>query len=412
MNIKKLPFNLSAILIGFIPLFFLVTSCNPSSKKKVIIAQKDTIPITNAEKRYGIEGGIYEVIESKIPKNMTFSVLMSNHNLSPLTIQAIVEASDSIFDFSSMRAGNPYSLFVKKDSTKHIDYLFYQIDEIDYIRFDLRDSVQVSKHSLPVRTDTIVVRGKIESSLWMSLSKNGVNPNLAVQLADIFAWTIDFYDLQVDDQFQFLYEQKFIDSTEIGSGKILACRFNHKSEVKQAYLFTQDNENYYFDEKGESLRRAFLKAPIKFGRISSTFSNSRLHPVLKIRRPHHGVDYAAPTGTPIQTIGDGKVTFIGRKGGYGNRIEIKHNDTYSTGYAHLSRFTSGLRIGDRVKQGSVIGYVGSTGLATGPHLDFRVYQNGKAIDPLTMKSTPAIPISGENKAIFQKKITYFNKLLK
>jgi murein DD-endopeptidase MepM/ murein hydrolase activator NlpD len=238
-----------------------------------------------------------------------------------------------------------------------------------------------------------------------------MDPRLALELSDIYAWTIDFYGLQKGDSFNLVFEKESIDSIYVGIGKVLACHFIHAGHNYQAYLYSQDSLEDYFDEEGGSLRRAFLKAPLKFGRISSHFSNSRLHPVLKIRRPHHGVDYAAPTGTPILTIGDGKVTFVGRKGGYGNRVEIKHNSTYSTGYAHLSKYAKGLKAGDFVKQGTIIGYVGATGLATGPHLDFRVYKNGTPIDPLKMESPPAIPINDANKSAFAEKIIYWNNKL-
>jgi murein DD-endopeptidase MepM/ murein hydrolase activator NlpD len=253
----------------------------------------------------------------------------------------------------------------------------------------------VNREELEVRIDTVRNVGVIESSLWMSMKNAGVDPNLALELSDIYAWTIDFYGLQKGDRFVAIYEKKFIDTNYIGLGKIIACRFENSGHSFYGYRFTQDSLEDVFDEEGGSLRRAFLKAPLRFKRISSGYSNSRLHPVLKIRRPHHGVDYAAATGTPIHTIGDGRVIFIGRKGGYGKRVEIKHNGVYTTGYAHMSRYAKGLKKGDFVKQGQTIGYVGMTGTATGPHLDFRVYKNGQPINPLKMKSPPAVPIKKE-----------------
>jgi murein DD-endopeptidase MepM/ murein hydrolase activator NlpD len=195
-----------------------------------------------------------------------------------------------------------------------------------------------------------------------------------------------------------IYEDLVVEGRSIGIGNILAALFHHEDRDYYAFYFVQDSIGDYFDEQSNSLRREFLKAPLKFSRISSRFSNSRYHPVLKIRRPHHGVDYAAPTGTPVQTIGDGKVIEMAyQKGGGGKYLKIKHNSVYTTTYMHLQGFAKGIREGVRVKQGDVIGYVGSTGLSTGPHLDFRVYKNGSAVDPLKMESPPAEPV----KAIYR-----------
>jgi murein DD-endopeptidase MepM/ murein hydrolase activator NlpD len=186
----------------------------------------------------------------------------------------------------------------------------------------------------------------------------------------------------------------------------------HSGKDFFAIPFEQDSSLSFFDEEGNSLRKTFLKAPLKFSRISSRFSNSRLHPVLKIRRPHHGVDYAAPTGTPVYSVGDGKIIAKAwdKKGG-GNYIKIKHNGTYTTGYLHLNGFAKGIKVGDFVKQGDLIGYVGKTGLATGPHLDFRFYRNGKPVDPLKVDAPPVEPISEENKTIFDSiKTIYMDSL--
>jgi murein DD-endopeptidase MepM/ murein hydrolase activator NlpD len=222
---------------------------------------------------------------------------------------------------------------------------------------------------------------------------SGTDPNLANELSEIYAWTIDFFGIQKGDLYRVIYEDLMVDGESIGIGDVLAANFNHYGSDNYAFYFEQHDEWDYFDERGQSLRRTFLKAPLRFRRISSRFSYSRLHPVLKIRRPHTGVDYAASAGTPVHTIGDGYILEKGydRKGG-GNYIKVKHNGTYTTVYMHLQGFARGITTGKQVKQGEVIGYVGSTGLATGPHLDFRVYRNGKAIDPLKMESPPAKPV--------------------
>jgi murein DD-endopeptidase MepM/ murein hydrolase activator NlpD len=221
---------------------------------------------------------------------------------------------------------------------------------------------------------------------------NDIDPNLANELSEIYAWTIDFFGIQKGDNFRVIYEKLFVEGEYVGLGQIIAAGFNHMGHDYNAFYFAPDSTGDFYDEEGGSMRRTFLKAPLRYRRISSGFSYSRMHPILKYRRPHLGVDYAAPAGTPVQSIGDGVVVSAGytKQGGY--TIKVKHNGTYTTAYLHLQGFGKGIRQGVHVKQGQVIGYVGSTGLSTGPHLDFRFYRNGKAIDPLQVKAPPAKPV--------------------
>lgn len=220
-------------------------------------------------------------------------------------------------------------------------------------------------------------------------------------LVSHFGWTIDFFGLQKQDEFRVIYEQEFVDGKALDNFHILAASFRASDSTYYAIPFVQDGEELYYNERGNSLEGAFLKAPLDFYRISSRFTNSRYHPVLKRYRAHHGVDYAAPAGTPVYAIGSGKVIAKAyQANGGGNYVKIKHNGTYTTTYMHLSRFAKGLKVGSTVKQKEIIGYVGSTGLSTGPHLDFRVYENGRPINPLTIKSQPKKPISEANRAAF------------
>jgi murein DD-endopeptidase MepM/ murein hydrolase activator NlpD len=231
---------------------------------------------------------------------------------------------------------------------------------------------------------------------------NDTDPNLANELSEIYAWTIDFFGIQNGDNFKVIYENKFVDGERIGIGKVLAANFNHYGDDHFAFYFVQDSTGDYFDEKANSLRRTLLKAPLRYRRISSGFSYSRMHPILKYRRPHLGVDYAADRGTPVVSIGDGVVVFAKwDNGGGGRAVKIKHNGTYTTLYMHLSKYGKGIKAGAQVKQGQVIGYVGASGLATGPHLDFRIYRNGKPIDPLKVESPPALPVDSVNLERFE-----------
>jgi murein DD-endopeptidase MepM/ murein hydrolase activator NlpD len=220
-------------------------------------------------------------------------------------------------------------------------------------------------------------------------------------MADIFAWQIDFFSITNADRFKIIFEEIMIDSTSIGIGKIKSALFRHNDENFYAIRYKQDGVEEYFDERGNCLRKMFLKAPLKFSRISSRFTRSRYHPILKIYRPHLAIDYVAPKGTPVHTIADGIIISAGYSGGAGNTVKIRHNNSYISGYNHLSRYAKGIRSGRRVRQGEVIGYVGSTGLSTGPHLDFRIWKNGSNINPLSIKAPSA-------KSVDKKHIDEFN----
>ncbi len=395
--------KIGIIALGF-GLFTFACNDHGNNKNDDVLVDTSTIVVVKPkiEMSFGIVKDRFTIIEDVVKPNQTLSVILGKHNVQYKDIDELVRNSKETFDVRRIKSGNHFYIFQTKDSIPQTQYFVYQINKVEYVRYEFADSVLVNREKLEVRIDTIRKEGIIESSLWMSMKNAGVDPNLALELSDIYAWTIDFYGLQKGDRFIAVYEKKFIDTNYVGIGKIIACRFDNNGHSFFGYRFKQDSIEDIFDEEGGSLRRAFLKAPLKFRRISSRYSNSRLHPVLKIRRPHHGVDYAAATGTPIHSIGDGRVIFIGRKGGYGRRVEIKHNGVYTTGYAHMSRFEKGLKKGDFVKQGQTIGYVGMSGTATGPHLDFRVYKNGQPIDPLKMKSPPALPIKKEYLEDYQK----------
>jgi murein DD-endopeptidase MepM/ murein hydrolase activator NlpD len=342
---------------------------------------------------FGIRKHDFLITSHKVESGQNLSTILNLSGLDPQLIEQTIVSTTSVFNLKSIRAGNMYHQFFGLDSAKSLKHLVYEIDKINFIHFDFSDSISVSLKQHEVIKDTVVVSGVIKSSLWNTMKDLNIDPMLTMKMADIYAWSIDFYGLQVNDSFSLVYISNSIDSVEISTDKILSGKFNHDGKNYYAFYFVQDSVGDYFDEKGESLRRAFLKAPLKFSRISSHFTNSRYHPVLKIRRPHHGVDYAAPSGTPVMSIGDGKVISASWDGGYGRRVVIKHNSNYSTGYAHLSGYAKGLNAGDHVRQGEVIGYVGSSGLSTGPHLDFRVYKNSKPIDPLKMESPPSLPVN-------------------
>ena len=254
----------------------------------------------------------------------------------------------------------------------------------------------------PVTIERRYAEVTISNSLWVDMTDAGVSPLLVSDLSDIYAWTVDFFGLQKGDRFKVLYEEKVVDGEVIAIDTVRYAVFSHAGQDYPMVMYNAgDGGNIWWNEKGESMRKAFLKAPLKFSRISSGFSYARRHPVTRKVQPHTGVDYAAPTGTPVMSIGDGVVTSMKNEGAGGNTVRITHNSVYKTAYLHLSKYGPGLKVGQRVRQGQVIGYVGSTGRSTGPHLDFRVWKNGTPINPLKMDSPPAEPLKEEYMPAFK-----------
>lgn len=314
-----------------------------------------------------------------------------------VTIDKLARKSKPIFDVRKIKSGQKYSVFQTTDSLKEARYFVYENSPTEYYVYELFDTLRIYRGEKEVLAQHRIAQGVIETSLWNCMEDNEIDPTLALELNEIYQWTIDFFAIQKGDRFRVIFDELYVDTVSIGIGEIYAVQFDHYGDENYAFRFFQDERYDYFDETGVSLRKAFLKAPLQFSRISSRFSNSRLHPVLRIRRPHHGVDYAAATGTPVVSIGDG--TVIARayqRNGGGNYLKVRHNSVYTTTYMHLSRFGKGISVGTRVKQGQVIGYVGATGLATGPHLDFRVAKNGSYVDPLKVKAPPVEPVKEEN----------------
>lgn len=348
------------------------------------------------EQEYCISKDSFIVEEHKIKKNQNLADILLSCDVPYEKIDKIGRLYKDSFDVRHIRTGHKYlHFFSQKDSIAKLSYMIYEHTPIDYILFDFTDSISVSKKQKKIRKEEKQIAGQINSSLWNAIVDADANPMLAIDLSEVYAWSIDFFGLQNGDAFKVIYTEEFVGDKSIDVGNIKAAVFTHAGNDFYAIPFVQDSVESFFDENGNSLRKTFLKAPLRFSRISSRFSHSRLHPVLKIRRPHHGVDYAAPTGTPVYAIGDGKIIKRAYGKGGGNYVKIKHNSVYTTVYMHLSKFSKGLSVGNYVKQGELIGYVGSTGLSTGPHLDFRFYKNGKPVDPLKVESPPAEPIKKE-----------------
>lgn len=356
---------------------------------------------------YGIGLDSMDIVYGSVANNQNLSALLSAHVADGI-IDRIAKGTGDIFDVRKIKAGNRYARIFAKDTSKRTLYFIYEINPIDFVVYDLRDSLKVYKDRKKVTRLVKTSTGTIKSSLWNCFVENKLDISLGLALSDVYAWTVDFYGLQKGDNFKVIYDEVFVDGKMVGIDRILASTFQTNGKIFRAYHFEQQGKGAYFDENGQSLQRSFLKAPLTFSRISSRFSRSRMHPILRIARPHYGVDYSAPRGTPVVALGDGNVNQAGFHGGYGRFISIHHNSVYTTTYAHLSGYAKGLKPGVHVQQGQVIGYVGSSGLSTGPHLDFRVYRNGSPTDPLKLESPPSKPVEAKDLVRFKQLVAKMN----
>lgn len=352
---------------------------------------KPAVRVPPLQTAYGIKLDRMDIVYGAVVNNQNLSAILGSQVPRGM-IDRIAKETRDIFDVRKIKAGNRYARIYSSDTSLRTLYFIYEINPIDYVVYDLRDSLKVYKEKKKVTRLIKTSTGTIKSSLWNCFVENKLDVNLGLALSDVYAWTVDFYGLQQGDNFKVIYEEVFVDNKMVGIDRILASKFQTNGKDYYAYHFEQQGKAAYFDEKGQSLQRSFLKAPLKFSRISSRFSKSRMHPILRIARPHFGVDYSAPKGTPVVALGNGRIAEAGFKGGYGRFINIRHNSVYATTYAHLSGYAKGIRAGVNVVQGQVIGYVGSSGLSTGPHLDFRVYKNGSPTDPLKLESPPSQPV--------------------
>lgn len=400
---KKYITGVAAIaMIVTIAILYLYHHKNhPTIAKQITINEVDsTVKIPEIPKLYGIAIDSLQVYEGTIAKNQFLGDILSEFNVSFSVLDNLSRNFKDVFDVRKLAVNKKYTVIYKPDSTKSAAYFVYEPNDIEYVVFNLKDSLKVEKFRKKADTVQNSMAGVIDYSLYNTMMEQDVSPELVNKLADVFAWQIDFFRIQRGDRFKVIYEEVKVEDKTVGIGKIVAAYFEHYEMPYYAFYYDQGSGVDYFDEEGKSLRKAFLKAPLNYSRISSRFSHSRLHPVLKIRRPHHGVDYAAPTGTPVLAVGDGTIIKRAYSGGAGNMIKIKHNSIYTTAYLHLSKFAKGISVGSRVKQGDVIGYVGSTGLSTGPHLDFRFWKNGTAVNPLKVKPPPSEPIKEEHKETY------------
>ena len=385
-----------------------MVACGGGSAETKSNGANGAVQNVEPEYLYGIDITGYTITNDTVRSGETVGGILGRRGVSPVMVDRLDKAAVDVYPLRKIRADKAYTTFMRTEcdslgQREVLDYLVYHIDAIEYVTFGFhRDSVSVTRGQNPVEVVRQRREAVINSSLWGAIMEQDMPYALAAEVEDIYQWTVDFFGIQAGDSFTVIYDEKFVNGTSVGIGRVWGALFNHGGKQYYAIPYAQEEGKLrYWEYNGESLRKQLLKAPLKYTRISSKFSNSRLHPVHKVYRPHHGVDYAAPSGTPVHSVADGTVVFAGWGGGGGNTLKIKHAGNLQTGYLHLKSFAKGIKVGTKVSQGQLIGYVGSTGTSTGPHLDYRIWKNGTPIDPLKVPQEPAEPIASAHKARFE-----------
>ena len=381
-----------------------ILSCNKSERSQKTTGAKKPAPVVI---EFGFKFNDYDVVQDTIVSGDTFGSILEKQNIGENKVHEIVEKVKDSFDVRKIRIGKPYTLLRSKDKSKKLQAFIYQPERTDYYVVDFRDSVIAYKKTKPITIKRRTIASALDGSLSETLERRKVDPSLATQISKIYAWSIDFFKLQKGDKFAITFTERYINDTIYdGVEDLQAAFFEYKGKKIYAFPFVQDTNSGkvdYYDEEGKVLKNMFLKAPLKFVNITSRYAKSRFHPVQQIWKAHNGTDYAAPTGTPIMTTASGVVEKAGYTAGNGNFVKVKHNGTYSTQYLHMSKIL--VRRGQRVSQGDVIGRVGSTGLATGPHVCYRFWVNGVQKDALRLNLPNSTPMQAKYKARFITEMT-------
>lgn len=383
-NKKEISIDVAVgLLLGIaliIVLFFkdniasMIKSDNSNQKNTQVIVKEKEKP--NA--KFGFKIDDYHFEEGTIYPNQILGSLLYWEGVRYSVIDKLIKKSKGVFDVKTIRAGKKVT-FVRKDTCGELISLVYEPNELKYVIFNLKDSISVETNVRPVETKIEFANGVVETSLWNSMIHNNLNISLIDKMEDALSSEVDFYHAKKGDKYKLLFERKYIDDKPVSIGKLIGAYYN-SGEPKYAVYFETDNYQGYYNYEGEATKKAFLRAPVRFSRISSGFARRRFHPILHRIKAHYGTDYAAPYGTPILAVAAGTITRKGYGKGNGNYITIKHDKQYTTTYLHMQRFGKGMKKGVHVSQGQVIGYIGSTGLATGPHVCFRMKKNGSPID--------------------------------
>jgi len=385
----------------FTSLIFLI-ACGSDNKQQ--LNPKLNRPLKKNIIEFGFAFNNYHYLRDTIRKGESFGEILDKAHVNPAEVYNIVNKTKKIFDIRRLKVGNPYVILKSKDSLNKGEVFIYQPDQINYVVFNFKDSIKAYRAKKKVKTVVKTATGVIKSSLSEAVDKQGLNYTVVNDLSEIYAWTIDFFRFKKNDKFKIIYEEKYVDdSIFAGMGKIRAALFEHNNQPLYAFSYVEDKNKGivdYFDETGKNLRRAFLKAPLKFGRISSRYNLRRYIKFYGRIKPHLGTDFAAPTNTPILATASGVIIKRAYTSGNGNYVKIRHNAEYQTQYLHMNHFKKGLHVGSYVKQGDVIGYVGMTGHASGPHVCYRLWKNNRQVDPLKQKLPAADPMKKSARASY------------
>lgn len=380
---------------------FVDNQANPKVENPVEVSQSHL---------FGFNLDKFQLFPSKFSKKDLVGNILINNGVPGYKIAELENKSRDVFSVRSLRAGKRYHL-VQEDSCGQIVAMVYEPNLLNYVVYDLRDTVNVRLYERKFTTCTETVSGTIKSSLWNALVDNGTNPGIIDQLEEALASSVDFYHTQVGDEFKLYYENKYVDDVRVGVGRLKGAYY--KNDLGEHYSVYYDNGKFegYYDYEGRPATSSFLRSPVKFSRVSSGFNLRRFHPIKKRRIPHLGTDYAAPRGTPIRAVADGVVEKASRTKNNGNYVKLRHNKMYQTQYLHMQGFAKGIRAGKKVTQGQTIGYVGSTGLATGPHVCFRFWKNGRQVNHRREVFKPADPLPESELPLFNSKRDYIVEII-
>lgn len=418
---KNRKYLLSALVLAIIASSIFISEQNPFVSHSAVVptdllrkTKLGAFPIVEPNVKYGFVLDTFQVNEGKVKANETIGELLLANGFSGSDVVSLAEKSKGVYDLvRNFRVGKSYMFLTRRGEEKP-SYFIYEPNVFEYVVVYLENGIEVSKTERPVEIREASLHGQINSSLWVAIEETGASMEVAAKMEDALETSVDFSHVQVGDEFKLVYDEKYIDGERVGVGNVHAAYYKQADSGKEHYVFWFDGGGDhvgFYDQEGRPMRGRFLKAPVKYTRISSRYNPRRYHPVLKRVRPHLGTDYAAPTGTPIYAVGNGVVVAKGYTRGNGNYIKIKHDKVYQTQYLHMSRFAKGIKKGSYVSQGQVIGYVGSTGLATGPHVCFRFWKNGKQINHLREYFPPSKPLPEELLPEFYKvRDVYMEKL--
>ncbi|MDQ4140654.1 MAG: peptidoglycan DD-metalloendopeptidase family protein [Bacteroidota bacterium] len=386
---QSLNFDISRVLTRIQP---------TTQSQKLPVAQKEIKKLSPVV--FGIPTDSLTIVEGTVNRGESISDILTDYNISPTTVHNLAQKAKSVFNVRRIQSRRHYVVLHGLDSARTAQYFIYEPNSTEYVIYDLRGDLAITRHKREIKVVERELAGEVKGSLYESVLAAGGSAQLVNQLADIYAWRLNLNHLQPGDKFKLIFVEKLVNNNSIGNGTLKAAFFEHSGQLLYAIGFDQGKGISYYDQDGKSFKKAFLKEPLEYTRISSRYTMRRFHPVQKRFKAHLGTDFAAPRGTPIRSVGEGVILEAAYNFGNGYYVKIQHNKTFTTQYLHLSRFAKGIRRGRHVAQGQTIGYVGSTGLSTGPHLCYRVWKNGKQVDALRVKLPLAEPVNKKNQAAF------------